>query len=356
MPLILRTNLDAASWNAALRTLPCAHVLQTWEWGEFKRVTTGWQPQRLAFERDGQIVALASVGVRRAGPARVLYAPKGPALDYADAELTAAVLDHLQRLARKQGAIWLKIDPDVIAGTGVPGESDEAPDATGTAVMAALRARGWRFSADQVQFRNTITVDLTQPEDALLAAMGQSTRRKIRTAQKEGVVIRAGGPADLDTLYALYRTTGERDGFLIRPPGYYEQAWRSFMQAGLAHPLLAEVDGRAIAAVILFHFGRTCWYFYGASANEARDKQPNYLLQWEALRWAQARGYAVYDFWGAPDVFSEDDRMWGVYQFKRGFHGTVTRHIGAFDFAPWPPLYRAYTGLMPRVIARMRGK
>ncbi len=356
MSLTVRTDLAHDDWNAALRALPCAHVLQTWEWGEFKRATTGWQPQRIAFELDGQIAAMASVGVRRAGPARVLYAPKGPALAYDDGELAGAVLDYLQGMARRMGAIWLKIDPDVVAGTGVPGEPDEAPNPTGAAIIAALRERGWRFSADQVQFRNTITVDLTGPEDALLAAMSQSTRRKIRIAQKEGVVVRPGGPADLDRLYALYRTTGERDGFLIRPFSYYEQAWRAFMQAGLAHPLLAEVDGTAVAAVILFHFGRTCWYFYGASSNEARDKQPNTLLQWEAMRWAKAQGYTVYDFWGAPDIFTEDDRMWGVYQFKRGFHGTVTRHIGAWDYVPFPPLYKAYTELMPRILARMRGK
>ena len=356
MPLTLRTDLNHDDWNAALRALPYAHVLQTWEWGEFKRATTGWQPQRIAFDRDGQIVAAASVGIRRAGPVRVLYAPKGPALDYHDVQLTAEVLDTLQRMARKHGAVWLKIDPDVIAGTGVPGDPDDAPDAAGAALTASLKARGWRFSADQVQFRNTITVDLTQSEDELLAALGQSTRRKIRVAQKEGVAVRPGAAPDLDTLYALYRTTGERDGFLIRPFSYYEQAWRAFMQAGLAHPLLAEVDGVAVAAVILFHFGRTCWYFYGASSNEARDKQPNYLLQWEALRWAKAQGYAAYDFWGAPDVFTESDRLWGVYQFKRGFHGTVTRHIGAWDYAPYLPLYKAYTELMPRLMARMRGK
>jgi lipid II:glycine glycyltransferase (peptidoglycan interpeptide bridge formation enzyme) len=64
------------------------------------------------------------------------------------------------------------------------------------------------------------------------------------------------------------------------------------MQAGLAHALIAEVDGKAIAHVILFHFGRACWYFYGASSNEARERMPNYLLQWEALRWAKAHAYA----------------------------------------------------------------
>jgi lipid II:glycine glycyltransferase (peptidoglycan interpeptide bridge formation enzyme) len=341
-------------WNATLRARPNAHVLQTWEWGEFKRETTGWQPIRLAFKRDGAVVAMASIGIRSVGPLKVMYVPKGPALAYDDAALVAAVFDHLQSLARKHRAIWLKIDPDVIAATGVPGEADETSDPTGQAFLRELRQRGWVFSADQVQFRNTITIDLTQSEDQLLAAMSQSTRRKVRIAQREGVIVRPGTLDDLPMLYDLYRVTGERDGFLIRPAEYYQREWRYLMEAGLTQPLIAEYQGEAIAQVILFHFGRKCWYFYGASSNEYRDKMPNYLLQWEAVRWAKAQGYAIYDLWGTPDTFDESDSMWGVYQFKRGLHGTVVRHVGAWDYAPNPLLYRIYTRFWPGVLGMMR--
>ncbi len=350
----VETITDRQRWNDALRSLPYAHILQTWEWGEFKRVTTGWQPLRLAFSRGGVVVAQASLGVRRVGPLQVMYVPKGPALAYDDADLCAGVLDHLQRQARR--AIWLKIDPDVIAATGLPGEPDDTPNATGQAVEAQLKAHGWRFSGDQVQFRNTIVIDLRQDEDALLAAMSQNTRRKVRTAEKKGVTVRAATTADLGTLYDLYRQTGARDHFLIRPPAYYELAWRSFMEAGLAHALIAEYEGRPIAHVILFHFGRTCWYFYGASANEERERMPNYLLQWEAMRWAKGQGYTRYDMWGAPNTFDERDSMWGVYEFKRGFRGDVTRHIGAWDYAPYPPLYSIYTELWPRLREWLRGR
>lgn len=345
---------DRASWNDALRDLPYAHVLQTWEWGDFKRVTTGWTPHRIAFRRGREIAAIASVGIRRIGPAAVMYVPKGPALDYADAELAAAVLDTLQRMARRMGAIWLKIDPDVRAGTGVPGESGAADDPLGAQVTALLSRRGWRFSRDQVQFRNTVCLDLTQPEEVILAAMSQSARRKIRIAEREGVTVRPGTAADLPLLYDLYRITGQRDQFLIRPPEYYAEAWRRFIEAGLAQPLIAEFQGEALAHVILFRFGRRCWYFYGASSNAHRDKQPNYLLQWSAIQWGKAQGCAIYDLWGAPDEFTESDPLWGVYQFKRGFHGTVVRHIGAWDFSPFPPLYTVYTEIMPRLIRRMR--
>jgi peptidoglycan pentaglycine glycine transferase (the first glycine) len=350
--LIVQTITDKNLWNSTLSRLPYAHILQSWEWGEFKAETTGWKPHRLAFMREGKVVAMASVGLRRVGPLSVMYISKGPAMDYRDLALVREVLSYLERFAR--GAIWLKIDPDVISATGVPGESDDTPDAVGEAVAGELKRRGWRFSNDQVQFRNTITIDLTQTEEELLAGMSQNTRRKVRTGEKKGVSVRAGTLDDLPTLYTLYRETGERDHFLIRPPEYYQKEWRYLMESGLAYPLIAEADGKAIAHVILFRFGQRCWYFYGASSSEAREKMPNYLLQWEAMRWAKGQGCTLYDLWGAPNVFDESDSMWGVYEFKRGFRGTVTRYIGAWDYAPSGLLYRGYTELMPRVIGWMR--
>jgi lipid II:glycine glycyltransferase (peptidoglycan interpeptide bridge formation enzyme) len=343
-------------WNDALRALPYAHILQTWEWGEFKRETTGWQPLRFAFKREREIVGMASVGVRRIGLFALMYASKGPALNYADPQITNFTLNFLEKLARRHFAVWLKIDPDVVLATGVPNDADDKPDTVGQALTANLQARGWRFSADQIQFRNTVNLDLAPTEDELLAAMSQNTRRKVRVAQRDGVSVRVGTVDDLPLLYELYQQTGTRDGFLIRPRAYYLHEWRYLIEAGLAQPLIAEYAGKALAHVILFHFGRKCWYFYGASSNEERDKMPNYLLQWEAMRWAKAHGYALYDMWGAPNEFVESDGMWGVYQFKRGFRGTVTRHIGAWDTAPYPLLYKAYTELYPRVLAWLRGQ
>jgi len=357
--LTVRASTAREEWNAALERLPAAHILQTWEWGAFKQRETGWSPERLLFFEADQPVAAASVLTRRAGPLRVMYVPKGPALDYANPAHLDAALDHLQALARRRRALWLKIDPDVVAGTGVPGGGDPArparDDSTGQRVLATLRARGWRFSASQVQFRNTITLDLAQSEDDLLAGMSQGTRRKIRQASKQGVTARAvSGAVDFETLYRLYRVTGERQGFLIRPPDYYREAWARFIEAKLAQAFLAEWEGTPLAGLVLFHFGPKAWYFYGMSSNEERQRMPTYLLQWEAIRWAKARGYATYDFWGAPDTFDDSDPMWGVYRFKNGFGGTVVRHIGSWDYVPNAALYAVYERAMPRVLGALR--
>jgi lipid II:glycine glycyltransferase (peptidoglycan interpeptide bridge formation enzyme) len=293
---------------------------------------------------------------RRLGPLAVMYAPRGPMLDARSPENLDAVLDGLERLARGQRAIQIKIDPDIVAGVGVPGEPESHYDPAGVRAMDILKRRGWRFSDEQVQFRNTILIDLTQDEEALLAAMGQGKRRKVRYGPKHGVTVRVATIDDLPVMHTLYAETGRRNGFLTRPYAYYIEEWGALMRAGLAHGLIAEVEGKPVAHVVLFHFARKCLYFTGASTsdNEVRRLMPADLLQWEAMRWAKAQGYAVYDLWGAPNSFTPDDKMWGVYQFKRDFGGQVVRHIGAWDYAPYPALYTLYTRVMPRLLNLMR--
>ncbi len=80
----------------------------------------------------------------------------------------------------------------------------------------------------------------------------------------------------------------------------------------------------------------------------------NYLLQWEAMRWAKAQGCTRYDFWGAPDNFVEEDRLWGVWRFKAGFNGEVCHHLGAWDYPTRPWAYRLLTQALP-AYRRLRG-
>jgi peptidoglycan pentaglycine glycine transferase (the first glycine) len=326
---------DSTRWNTALAALPYRHVLHTWEWGQFKS-RWGWTPRYFLHEEG---TAAALVLRRTFSPLRlnILYVPKGPALDYTNAVLVDQVLNDLIAVAKRDRAIFIKIDPDLSQSAG-----------------SILLDRGWRTSAEQIQFRNTMLIDLTRGEDGLLAAMKPKTRYNVRLAQKKGVAIRSGDLADLDLLYRLYAETAQRDGFIIRPIDYYRDAWGSFIQSGLAHPLIAIVAGQAVAGLILFHFADRAWYMYGMSGQLHREKMPNHLLQWEAMRWARAQGCAVYDLWGAPDELDESDSLWGVYKFKEGLGAEFAPHAGAHDFVVSRPGYWLYTQAMPRVLNIMR--
>ncbi len=345
---------DRDLWRDTLLSLPGPHVLQSWDWGEFKS-RWGWAVQRLVWTDATKPVAAAQV-LRRPIPGTpwsFLYASKGPVLDYTDTPLAEQVLAGLETYARAEKGLFIKIDPDVPRQFGEP-EAGQSADAAGQAWLALLARRGWRFSPEQVQFRNTVRVNLVPEPEALLAAMKSKWRYNIGLAERRGVTVRLGTGQDIPAFYRMYAETAARDGFLIRPETYYQDVWTQFLSADLADMLLACVEEQVVAGLILFRFGRTAWYMYGASTEQHRQLMPNHLLQWAAMSRAKARGCTCYDMWGAPDIFDPVDRMWGVYKFKSGFGGQVMLGLGAYDYPVNSPGYWAFTVALPRARSLLR--
>ena len=218
-------------------SLPGAHLLQSWEWAQVKS-KYGWQAMPFVWMDERDEPCAAAMVLKRIIPiggfARkmcILYIPKGPMLDWKDGRLRARVLDDLQELARRSGAIFIKLDPDVQIGLGVPGEEGSVELEQGLTIRSELEKLGWMFSQDQIQFRNTVLIDLSPSEDELLGRMKQKTRYNIHLAQKKGVTVRRGKLEDLPMLYRLYAETSVRDGFVIRDEGYYQTVWKNFAQA-----------------------------------------------------------------------------------------------------------------------------
>jgi len=399
--------LESNIWNSVISKLPNPHFLQTYEWGQVK-AKNGWSPlyavwteSQFSVNSDQSPVTenwplntdhclAAALILKRqilrngfAARLSILYSPKGPLLDWSNEPLRSRVLNDLQSFARKQGAIFLKMDPNVVLGTGIPQSEGDVIANAGQIVMSELKRRGWEYSSDQIQFRNTVLIDLTPSEEEMLSRMKQKTRYNVRLAEKKGVALRVGAQEDLSLLYKMYAETSVRDGFVIRDEEYYKTVWHTFMtnrqspvsnlqssnspltnyrgaspgdQLPLAEPLIAEVSNEPVAAIFVFYFAGHAYYVYGMSRDKHREKMPTYLLQWEAMKRAKAKGCTIYDLWGAPEVFDESDSMWGVYRFKEGLGGKVVRTLGAWDFAPSPLWYKMYSEIIPRVLDVMRSR
>ena len=353
--------MGAQEWNESIKHLTGSHILQTWEWGQVKADIYGWicHP-RLWKDDKGNVIAAALI-LQRSAPIRffgkflkILYIPRGPVLDWRDENLRKTVLDDLQDFARQNKAIFIKMDPELIIGSGVPGSESAKEDGIGLRTLEDLTARGWQLSDSQIQFKNTVWIDLTKEEDELLNGFKQKTRYNVRLAGRKGVSVRNGGVNDLPLLYKMYLETASRDGFIIRSETYYLHLWKTFIDADLAEVLIAEVDGEAVSAMLLFHFAGKAWFLFGMSVEKKRQLMPTYLMQWEAMKLARKLGCKVYDMWGAPDVFDERDSMWGVYRFKEGFQGEVIRTCGAWDYFPNKFLYWGYSKILPKIIKFMQ--
>jgi lipid II:glycine glycyltransferase (peptidoglycan interpeptide bridge formation enzyme) len=328
---------DQDNWDQLVAGASGGHLLQSWAWGELKS-QFGWRVQRVASGASGAGIPCVQILYRTlpGGLGSIAYVPRGPVADYEDAASLRELLEAIEPLAREQGAICLKVEPNLEDDAGLTQE---------------LQALGFRPSPQEVQPRRTILVDLDADPETLLKRMKQKTRYNIRLAGRKGVTVRKGEEADLPAFYQLMEVTAQRDGFGIHSQAYYEAAHRLFAPFNLGCLLLAEHEGQLLAGLVAFAWGDTTCYMYGASANEGRKLMPTYLLQWEAMLWAKEQGCHFYDLWGVPDqdevtleeqFTQRSNGLWGVYRFKRGFGGRLVRTVGAWDLVYAPLRYPLY--------------
>jgi lipid II:glycine glycyltransferase (peptidoglycan interpeptide bridge formation enzyme) len=60
------------------------------------------------------------------------------------------------------------------------------------------------------------------------------------------------------------------------------------------------------------------------------------------MRWARARGCALYDFRAIAEVLEPDEDMYSLYTYKRGFGGYSLLTLETHDLPLSAPLYWMY--------------
>ncbi len=343
-------------WNALVAACPHGDLLQCWEWGELK-ARTGWTPLPVAVERQGRLAA-ACLLLRRPVPGglSLLYAPRGPLVDFSQPDLWADLAAEIRAVGRRERAMVVKFDP------ALPAEDAQ--------VATALRAAGFRSSTTAeaiggTQPRQVMKLDLTPSEEELLASFAPKWRYNIRLAARKGVTVTDEVTRDdLPAWYEVLKITAHRDGFTVRALSYFYDLWDLIIAPGLGRMFLARLDdqarsaGQIIAGTMAFCLPPQCWYVYGASANEHRNLMPNHALQWAMMQWAKRQGCNVYDFRGvAPEVDGEPQGyLAGLNRFKRGFGAQYVEYLGDWDLVLRPAAYWAFQKALPWVRQRGRRK
>ena len=284
-------------------------MLQSWEWGEFRR-RHGWKPLRLAcpVEQTACQVLLSS---KVPGLGSLAYAPHGPLIPDTPGpgtlgETAAAVADFV----KDRGAFLLHVEPRV--------EEDRG-----------LEVEGFVRRSSSIQPRCTLVVTVLEDPDEQLAALPKDTRYGVRRAGREGVEARPSENVsrDLEEFLTLLEQTARRQRFALRSREWYRQLMRDLP----ADLILARHKDRVVAGAIILTFNEEAYYLYGASSSASNDVYASYLVQWEAMAAARSRGVRRYDMWGIPCEPRKDHPLWGVYQFKKKFGGHEERYIGAHE-------------------------
>ena len=335
---------DRERWNHFVESQVTGNITQTWEWAELGG-RLGTQALRLGAVENGAIHAALLLIVEKAPVVGqpYFYAPRGPVCDDPSSPALAALLDYSRTLARGHSAFMLKLEPNV-------------PDGD-SAWLAALQRLGLRRNPFATHPRRSWVLDITPDEQTLLANMKEKWRYNIRLAGRKGVSVRATlAEDDIATFYTLYRETADRDGIFIHDKRHYEEFLQLYGERDAATLLLAEYEGQPIAALIVARCGPVATYMFGASSNRERNRMPNHLLQWTAIRWAREHGCRLYDFRAIAETLEPGEDMYSLYTYKQGFGGYSLLTLETHDLVYQPAIYWAYLRAlrMKRRVVRWR--
>ncbi len=316
------TNQQIPEYEAFVQSHPKGHFAQSVLWARQKPM---WRWEAIVSRGpDGNIKGSMAVLIRKIVPGlpfTMMYACRGPVTDLDDRETLEDLMAGARALAKKYHAYVIKIDPDVPSSeTGYRRILED--------LGFRLTGGGAEFDAIQPQYVFRLSTQGKTSEE-LLAALPQSTRRKVRTAPKKGVVTRICGKEAVPEFARLMLETGVRDGFVTRDQSYFESMLDNLGEH--ARLYMAYYEGQAIAGTLAIWYGDKVWYLYGASANEHRNLMPNYQLQWRMIEWAVEKGCRLYDFRGVPGRVGEDHPLYGLYKFKLGFGGDYVEFVGEMD-------------------------
>jgi lipid II:glycine glycyltransferase (peptidoglycan interpeptide bridge formation enzyme) len=339
---IYNTNMDLPSNKYSLQLVTekqknqynkaVSHVMQSWEWGEF-RESLGLPVMRYGLFEGKKLVTAFTLTLHKIPFTHqyVGYLPKGP---FPNKEFAQA----LEIIARDQNCAFIKIEPNISAEEAKPYALD--PNFTP--------------SPKPLFTKFNFVLDLTPTEEELLKNMHPKTRYNVKLAEKKGVTVEERTDDKAFEIYLkLYFQTTNRQNYHGHDEDYHRKVWKTLRDAGIARLLIGFYNERGTSASkkplscwMLLNFKDTLYYPYGGSSVEHKEVMANNLVAWEAIKLGKKMGLKRFDMWGALGPDADPNDPWqGFHRFKQGYGGKLVEYIGTFDLIFNDPLYWAFTSV-----------
>jgi len=340
-------NLPLHFWNDFVKLQPLGSLYQTSVWEHFQKQIPGkgksWtcivtDPKKNNHILGGGLLILHSLPFNLSW----LECPRGPVFDVklSETELEYVCqnfLEQVRKIADEQRAVFLRIDPPIIAS--------EIP------LVEAYNdiTKKLNFKPAHASYfpQTTLTIDLTQMPEEMLKQMKSKGRYNIKLAEKHGITIeRINTHTDKESIaqfYDLIMETAKRDNFFAHNLAYYQSMLESLGDS--ATLFMAYHKQKPVAGLIATYFADTATYYYGASSYSDRPLMAPYLLQWHVMLDARSQGYKTYDLLGIANIDQKTGTpdtshpLAGVTDFKTKFGGTILSYLPAKELVYKPIWY-----------------
>ncbi|WP_105151669.1 peptidoglycan bridge formation glycyltransferase FemA/FemB family protein [Streptococcus suis] len=374
------------------------NLLQSSQWAKVK---SDWENERLGFYRDGKLVAVASVLIRNLGLPfgfTMIYIPRGPVMDYEDAELVSFVFKSIKEFALRERSVVIKFDPFIrLSSKTITGDREEELNVL--AVKDRIVDLGGIWSGRVQTMSATIQPTchaVLYSESFSEESLNKRVRQNIRSARNKGIEIRIGREELLRDFSELLKKTEERKSIRLRGREYYQKILNAYPENSyivvayldlakryeqlsyLEEKLVKEAmtftsttkqskidnykkETRRInteleminslirngsklvplAGTLTIDFAGTSEIIYAGMDEKFKHYQPALLTWVETAKYAFEQGVKWQNLGGIEPTLDG-----GLYHFKSHLNPVVEEYIGEFDLIVSPILYKIFQVLL----------
>lgn len=144
------------------------------------------------------------------------------------------------------------------------------------------------------QHKVSMVLDLEGDEELQWRALDAKVRNQVRKAEKSGLTATMGHLDLLDGFYEVFCRNMRDLGTPVYGKNFFQNILVAFPDT--TRILSVMFEGRVVASGLLTWFKDTLEVPWASSISDYREKCPNNLLYWEAIRFAISNGSQKFDF------------------------------------------------------------
>lgn len=387
-------------------------IYQTSEYG-FIMNTQNYNTIFLGLIDGNKILAATLILIEKNQMFKYAYAPKGFLIDYNDKFLVEEFTKQIKEYLNKKKVIAIKINPMIVKSsydyvTGITHINPNFEEQIEFLKSLGFYHLGFNNLFESFKPRFDAIIDLNKPITTLFGNMNKNFKNKVKSADKNGVIIVKANDSEIDYLYnevknkyprdkkyfedvlyffkkrnmidyyyakldtnaylinvqkryqkqmeicnkinnKLFKNVGKSNNKLINNKIYEENKLNEIKNELIyATKLLKEEpSGVVIATMLITKYRDEVYIFMDGYNKDFKKINAKHLMTWKLIERYSKEKYKRFNLGGMTNPNIKNDKYKGLNEFKLSFNARCIEYIGDLELITSPALYALYRNSKP---------
>lgn len=280
-----------------------------------------------------EVLCFANILISKNGPFKVANINFGPA--FKEYEVLIESIQFLHNYFSTHGYIYFSIQLGIY--------TSEKTELLEYKINKSLKVK---YYFEPGNLWSSLSVDLTRPEAQIFNSFSSAHKANIKASYKKGLKVTIQKDnydhnpfIDLYIKMYKFRNLPINEKEVIYSINNIFEFITKYNKG--IYVSIFDKDCQVGAFVVIFQ-GTNARYFKSASDPERRDLSILHLGMFEAIKYCKENGYLSFDLWGYNHFVDDNNQIFHVNNFKRGFTDNFTFFPKRMNFELKPLVYKVY--------------